>query len=539
MKKIITLLFLVIFTAQTNQAQNKPKLVIGIVVDQMRPDYLTRYYDQYGEGGFKKILREGYQCKNTHYNYVPTYTGPGHASIYTGCTPSTHGIVGNNWYNRELKKSVYCTEDPLARGIGNTGYPGKMSAKNLLSPTLGDELIFFSQHRSKVIGLALKDRAAILPAGHAAAAAYWYDNGNFISSDYYVKELPAWVIQFNGEKKADQYLNQKWSTLLPIEQYNQSMADENRFEGLFKGEIKPVFPHDLPALKAQNGGSNLIRSTPFGNSLTVDFAISCIQNEQLGKDGETDLLAISFSSTDYVGHQYGIDAIETQDTYLRLDRDLARLIEYLDKEIGKENYLLFLTADHAGVRTPSYMLQHKTPGGYIKEKAISDSLKNFYQKKYGDTLVLNYINQQFYLNDEKINQLKINSNEVYESGKNYLLKLQGVSAVYARDVFTSGLQLQEDIGQKMAMGFNSKRCGDLFVNFDHGYVEFPETGTSHGSPYDYDTHVPLLFYGAGIKKGEDWNYHTITDIAPTVSALIQIPFPGSTTGKPILPLLQK
>jgi predicted AlkP superfamily pyrophosphatase or phosphodiesterase len=539
MKHLLSLLILLSCLDCSAQTQGKPKLVVGIVIDQMRPDYLYRYYDQYGEGGFKKLLKEGYNCKNTHYNYVPTYTGPGHASIYTGCTPSGHGIVGNHWFSREKNKTVYCTEDASVNGVGNNNNPGKMSARNQLSPTLGDELIFFSQQRSKVIGLALKDRAAILPAGHAANAAYWYDNGIFISSDYYIKELPAWVIAFNQQKKAESYLSKKWETLLPIAQYTQSMQDDNAYEGLFKGEQKPVFPHDLPTLMAGNGGLNLIRSTPFGNSITNDFAMACILGEQLGKDENTDLLAISYSSTDYVGHQYGIDAIETQDTYLRMDREIEALLAFLDKEVGKDQYLVFLTADHAGVRTPSYMRNKKTPGGYVNEDQLSDSLKAYFYKIYGDSLVLAYLNQQFYLSQEKINQLKLKAEDVYQSGKKYLLGLKEISSVYSREVFTSGLQLQNNIGQKTAMGFDSKRCGDLFVNFYHGYAEYHETGTTHGSPYDYDTHVPLLFYGWGIKKGDDWNYYSITDIAPTVSGLLNIPAPGGATGKPIVPLLQK
>ena len=538
MKKIILPVIFALVNFQIASSQNKPKLVIGIVVDQMRPDYLYRYYDQYSEGGFKKILKEGYNCKNVHYNYIPTYTGPGHSSIYTGCTPSSHGIVGNNWYERNSKKVVYCVEDSSAVGVGSSSRAGKMSAKRQLSPTIGDELKFYSQMQSKVIGIALKDRAAILPAGHAANAAYWYENGNFISSNYYLKTLPDWVVGFNKLNKADKYLSQVWNTLLPIEQYTNSMADDNKFEGTFKGEARPVFPHNLPALKEQNGQLNMIRSTPFGNSLTLDFALACITGEQLGKDEKTDLLAISFSSTDYVGHQYGIDAIETQDTYLRLDRDLASLLEFLDKEIGKDQYLIFLTADHAGVRTPSYLLENKTPAGYINENTFKDSLAGFYFRSYGDSLVLDYTNQQFYLSQQKITAKKLNPQEVHEKGKNYLLQLNGVSSVFTKDVLRSGLQMQNDIGQKTMMGFNDERCGDLFVNFYHGYVEYHQTGTTHGSPYNYDTHVPLLFFGNGIKKGEDWNLYQITDIAPTVSALLNIPFPGGATGKVIVPLLK-
>ncbi len=297
----------------------RPKLVVGIVVDQMRYDYLYRYWSKYGRGGFRRLLGEGFSYENAHYNYVPTYTGPGHASIYTGTTPSMHGIVGNNWFVREEGKGTYVTEDKTVQAVGGTAAAGQQSPHYMLTSTITDELRLATNFQSKVIGVCIKDRGSILPAGHSANAAYWYDgsNGAFISSTFYQDSLPQWVRKFNAQNRAVRYLDKPWETLLPLAQYTESTADEVAWEGAFKGEAKPVFPHNLPALSgalAAAGQSNLqadaakapvvttrnldlIRSTPFGNSLTTDFALETIRAERLGQRGQTDFLALSFSST--------------------------------------------------------------------------------------------------------------------------------------------------------------------------------------------------------------------------------------------------
>ena len=265
------------------------------------------FWNKYGNDGFKKLVNEGFFCKNTNYNYVPTYTGPGHAAIYTGTTPAVNGIIANDWFDSSNNKNVYCAEDNKVVGVGTTAKEGKRSPVNMLTSTISDELRISTNMKSKVIGIALKDRSAILPAGHAANASYWYDgsNGCFISSTYYMKELPIWVQEFNKKELPKKYLSQPWNTLLPIEQYTESLPDDNKYETLSKGETKPVFPHDLANLYPKNGGLGMIRGTPFGNTLTKDFAIETIKQENLGKSGATDFLAVSFSSPDYIGHYYG------------------------------------------------------------------------------------------------------------------------------------------------------------------------------------------------------------------------------------------
>ena len=352
------LLFPLASNAQSQKAAHEtPKLVVGIMVDQMRSDYIQKYWDKFGEDGFKRLVNEGFTFTNNHFDYMPTSTGPGHASVYTGTTPAVHGVMGNGWYVRETGKSINVIEVPGYTGVG-TG-PGQENDKapsNLLSTTVGDELRLHSNFRSKVIGISRKDRGAILPAGHTGEA-YWYDGGtgHFISSSYYFNELPAWVKAFNARNIAKEYLK-PWETLLPIEEYVESMPDDNPYENLYKGETAPVFPHNLPEI-AKTEGLGVLSSTPFHNDILLEMAIAAIEGEKLGSRSTPDLLAISFSATDAVGHQFGPSSVEVQDTYRRLDRTLAKLLNYLDDNFGKENILLFLTSDHAVSYVTSFMVE--------------------------------------------------------------------------------------------------------------------------------------------------------------------------------------
>ena len=332
LKRSVFLLYFFSSFVMVAQPIPKPKLVVGIVVDQMRYDYIYRFWDKYSEGGFKRLVNNGFFCKNTNYNYVPTYTAPGHAAIYTGTTPAINGIVGNDWFDRALGKKIYCVVDTTVVGVGSISKEGKRSPANLLTSTITDELRLATNMKSKVIAISLKDRSAILPGGHTANAAYWFDgsNGNFISSTYYMKELPRWVVEFNEKKLPQKYLSQPWNTLLPIDQYTESLADDNPYETKFAGEQRPVFPHDLPVLMAKNKGMGLLLTTPFGNSLLLDFAKEVLYAESMGKAETPDFLAISFSATDYIGHAYGPNSIEVEDCYLRLDKDIAELLNMIE-----------------------------------------------------------------------------------------------------------------------------------------------------------------------------------------------------------------
>lgn len=514
--------------------QSKPKLVVGIVVDQMRYDYIYRYWNKFGNDGFKRLVNEGFFCKNTNYNYVPTYTGPGHASVYTGTTPAVHGIIANDWYDKTSGKYKYCAEDWNVTGVGTTGNEGKRSPKNCLTTSITDELRISTNMKSKVIGIALKDRSAILPAGHTANAAYWYDGGvgGFITSTYYMKELPKWVQDFNGKKLPEKYLSQPWTTVLPIDQYTESLPDDNKYEHVWKGETKPVFPHNLPEIAKLNGGLGFIRNTPFGNSFTKDFAIEAIKNEKLGQNGVTDFLAISFSSPDYIGHAYGPNSVEQEDDFIRFDKDIAELLKFLDATLGKNNVLIFLTADHAAPEVPSYLQDIKIPSGYVNAYAMADSLRAYMKKTYGDTLVLSFSNQQIFLDHKTIDSKKLMLSLVQEDVAYFLSKMKDVSEVLTGTTLNNS-QFTEGCRYLMQKGYNAKRSGDVLFNYFPGYMDYGPTGTTHGSPYSYDTHVPLIFHGWNVKQGSSTEEVVIPDIAATIALMLNIQFPNGCTGKPI------
>ena len=520
----------------------KPKLVIGIVIDQMRYDYLTRFADRYGKDGFNRILKNGFSLENAHYNFIPTYTAVGHASIYAGTSPNNHGIISNNWYDKVLKKSIYCVDDANYKTIGNDGIVGQKSPHRLYTTTVADQLQLAQNMQGKTIGIAIKDRSAILPVGHTANAAYWYDAGNknqWITSSFYMEELPDWVKAFNSNNKADAYLNETWETLYDIKTYSQSRADNNIYENNLNGQEKPVFPKNLEKLRVQNDNFSLIKTIPAGNTYTVDFAKAVIKGEQLGKSEFTDFLAVSFSSTDYVGHRYGIASIETEDTYLRLDKDLGHFFNFLDTEVGKENYTLFLTADHAAVHVPSYLQSLKIPAHYLSTKKLKKFLSDITQKYFNSKeLIENVSNYQIFLNQEKIEALGFNKNTVAQRLADEVLSFDKIyKAVTAETLQTTNFT--EGIMHSLQQGYNPKFSGDVLMIPYPATLNYSRKGTSHGSGYSYDTHVPLIFYGNGIKKGASKKTYKIIDIAPTISNLLKIEAPNGTSGKIIEEVLKK
>ena len=520
----------------------KPKLVIGIVIDQMRYDYLTRFADRYSKDGFNRILKNGFSLENAHYNFIPTYTAVGHASIYAGTSPNNHGIISNNWYDKVLKKSIYCVDDANYKTIGNDGIVGQKSPHRLYTTTVADQLQLAQNMQGKTIGIAIKDRSAILPVGHTANAAYWYDAGNknqWITSSFYMEELPDWVKAFNSNNKADAYLNETWETLYDIKTYSQSRADNNIYENNLNGQEKPVFPKDLKKLREQNDNFSLIKTIPAGNTYTVDFAKAVIKGEQLGKSEFTDFLAVSFSSTDYVGHRYGVASVETEDTYLRLDKDLAHFFNFLDTEVGKENYTLFLTADHAAVHVPSYLQSLKIPAHYISTTKLKKFLSDITQKYFNSKeLIENVSNYQIFLNQEKIEALGFNKNTVAQRLADEVLSFDKIyKAVTAKTLQTTNFT--EGIMHSLQQGYNPKFSGDVLMIPYPATLNYSRKGTSHGSGYSYDTHVPVIFYGNRIKKGASKKTYKIIDIAPTISNLLKIEAPNGTSGKIIEEVLKK
>ena len=529
MKKFCWLFSFVVF--MNAQAQQRPKLVVGIVVDQMKMEYLYRFSDDFSANGFKRLMDNGFVFHNAHFNYMPTYTAPGHASIYTGTTPSVNGIVGNDWFSRKLGKGMYCTEDDSVKTIGNgTAKEGAMSPKNLQSTTITDELRLGTNFKGKVIGMSLKDRGAILPAGHFANWAFWFSGtGAFISSTFYGEKLPDWVTEFNNQKNYLPYINKGWSLLKPASDYNESLPDDNPYEGKLYNSDKPVFTYNLEEMYEKND-AGVICSTPFGNNLLADFAKKAIEKEELGKDNVTDFLAVSFSSTDYVGHILGPRSMELQDTYLRLDLTIADFLNYLDKTVGKDNYLLFLTADHACAENANHLKDHKYDVKNVPSKDISKSLKDFSSTTFGVNLVVDYSNFNIYLNKELIKTKGLDLVKVKQDFRAFLMTQEQVKKVYTEE------EILASTGNDYYLnfinnGYDVSQNGDMVVLDKPGYIEYGATGTSHGTPYAYDTHAPLLFYGWKIKPGESFDKKEITQIAPTLALKLKIEMPNGTKSK--------
>lgn len=539
-KKSLSLLFFFALTATFAQKPKtsaipstlaKPKLVVGIVVDQMRYDYLYRYYDKYTNGGFKRLMNEGFNCRNNHYDYAPTVTAAGHAAIFTGSVPAIDGIIGNEWYDQKNSRSVYCVEDSTVKTVGANSKAGLMSPKNLLVSTITDQLKIANAHQSKTIGIALKDRGAILPAGHTANAAYWFDSkdGSWITSSFYMNDLPQWVKDFNAKKMPLKYMAEGWNTLLPVEQYTESSADNQPSEGKLAGETNPVFPHELVA----RAGVNLlevVRTTPFGNTLTKDFALAALQNENLGKGSKTDFLTVSFSSTDYVGHAFGPNSIEVEDTYLRLDKDIAEMLTTLDKTLGKNNYLVFLSADHGVADIPGFWQSNKLPAGvFDRTKALSE-IKVALKAAFGEgDFVKSEDNSQLYLNHVLLSEKKLSFSQVYEVVRKALLKHDEIADVVDLHNLANTTLPNYQLNF-IKNGYNPKRSGDISIVLNPSWFIGSKTGTTHGTLYRYDTHVPLLFYGWGVKTGETTERTNISDIATTLADILSILEPNGSVG---------
>ena len=535
---ICLMLFCFIVPAQTKTSTstpvtvNRPKLVVGIVIDQMRWDYLYRFNDRYAaDGGFKRLLNQGFSCENTMIPYVPTITACGHTCIYTGSVPAIHGIVGNGWFDPQKMRSVYCTEDSLVSTVGaEAGLPGAMSPRNMQVTTICDELNLATNFKSKVIGIAIKDRGGILPAGHSANAAYWYDsrNGKWITSTYYMKELPKWVQDFNAQKQIDKYYGMGWNTLYPINTYVQSTADEKPYEGVPFGAEQKGFPYDLKKFANTNYG--VIASTPYGNTLTVEMAKAALTNEQLGADNVTDILALSFSSPDYIGHTFGPNSVELEDNYLRLDKDLGGFFKFLDEKVGKGQYLVFLSADHAVAHVPGFMKEHKLPGGLAPSGRWTQDLSKILNEQFGSTrLIIGNYNHQLYLNHPLIDSLKLDEAAIRKTIVKYLSRQPEVSRVFELDKLME-VSLPARLRDMVANGYNQHLSGDIEVILQSGYMEGAATGTTHSAWQPYDAHIPLLFYGWHITPGKTNRETYMTDIAPTLAALLRIQMPSGNVG---------
>ena len=532
---IVCCLLLIACSATAQVA--RPKLVVGLVIDQMRWDYLYRFNERYGSDGFKRLLSQGFSAENTFVPYVPTYTAVGHTCVYTGSIPAISGIIGNNWFDKASGKSVYCTDDSTVSTVGTSSKAGKMSPANLWVTTVTDELRLSNNFKSKVIGIALKDRGAILPAGHSANAAYWYDAGKWITSTHYMTELPAWVKDFNAKDLAGKYMSGDWNTLLPGDKYDLSTEDDKPYENKIKGEEDVTFPHTLSAIPDSLKYESF-RTTPFANTFTFDFAKSAIDNEKLGMNTVTDFLAVSVSSTDYIGHAFGPNSVEIEDTYLRLDKDIAGFLQYLDAKIGKGKYLIFLTADHAVAHIPAFLTEHKLPGGTFEEGDLLKEMNKTLEADLGmKNIVTSLQNYQVYLDIAGLESQGKDVAAVKATVIKMLLQKDFIVNAFETNKLAT-TTLPEPQKSMFTNGYNARRSGDIQFILKPGYFDGSKKGTTHGLWNPYDAHIPLLFYGWGIKPGKTNRETYMTDIAPTVAAMLKIQMPSGSVGKVITEIIK-
>jgi predicted AlkP superfamily pyrophosphatase or phosphodiesterase len=513
---------------------SRPKLVVGIVIDQMRWDYLYRYNSLFkANGGFKRMLGEGFTCENTFIPYTPTVTAAGHTCVYTGSVPNIHGVVGNGWFDRLLNRSVYCAEDKSVSTVGSSTDGGQMSPRNMLANTVTDELRLATNFHSKVVGVAIKDRGAILPAGHSANAAYWYDSktGDFISSTYYMTELPAWVQAFNSRKLPDSLYRLNWPTALKQEVYAEYCTDDlKNYEAKPFGKEATGFPYNLSAFIGKDYGK--IASTPYGNTLTAEMAKAAVLGEKLGKGNTTDFLAVSFSSPDYIGHAFGPNSWEQLDDYVRLDETLGKLFDFLDAAVGKNQYTVFLTADHGVAHVPGFLKENNMPGGTFSEAVIND-LNAKLKERFGKSpIVTGDYNYQLHLNNKLIDSSDLDKDYITQWIISYMRRQDAVANVFELSKLME-TPMNETLRNRIANGYFPNRSGDIQFILKPGYIDGGPTGTTHGLWNPYDSHIPLLWYGWGIKHGKTNRETYMTDIAPTVSALLHIQMPNGCVGKVI------
>ena len=542
----VLILILVLSNASNFAAQSRPpargtgqppiKLVVGIVIDQFRADYLVRFADQFVDGGFRRMLTTGANFANAAYPYVPTYTACGHAAFMGGASPSMNGIVGNEWWDRTANQRVTSVLDSGVKLLGGPadGSGGASPAK-LVGDTLGDELRVATAGKAKVVGVSYKDRSAILPAGKRPTGAYWFDarTGTFVSSTYYFPQLPAWAQKFNRDLRPDRYFGKKWERLLPADAYSKSRPDDANEEPTAFGR---TFPYTIDGGESTPGSRFYTRFefTPFASEYLVDFAKAAIDGEGLGEDDTTDLLTISFSANDLIGHNYGPYSQEVQDITLRTDRILASLFDYLDKKFGVGRTLVALTADHGVAPIPEYV-KEMGYGGRLANRAIPEAVEAELKAKIGEgPWVKQWVNGNLYFDNALAAKSKVSMAEVERIACATVLKTEGVGACITRDDLERRTYPDTPVGRSVARGFYPSRSGDVII-VPQPYFFFAEAlGTTHGTPYSYDTHVPVIFMGAGVVKGTFYEDCSPLDIAPTLAAILQLTPPSNSEGRVLI-----
>jgi predicted AlkP superfamily pyrophosphatase or phosphodiesterase len=552
-------------TQPENVQPKRPRLVLLIVVDQFRYDYLERFGDLFGPNGFRRLLRDGASWTQSNYDHMPTYTAPGHATMMTGAYPAESGIIGNEWLDRATGKRVTSVSDESVKLLGGDPNEPAASPFRLMSSTVGDELRLATNDHAKVIGISVKDRSAILPAGRHANAAYWFStiSGNMVSSTYYFKALPAWVAAFNNTRPADKYFGAKWERVLPESEYtNRVGPDTPSWEvvGTSSGDSN-AFPHTVTGGATSPGRVfyAALDYTPFTNDLLVSFAEQAIVNEQLGRDDDTDVLTVSFSANDYVGHRFGPYSHEAMDATLRTDRQIATLLDFVQARVGLSNTLIAFTADHGVSPIPEQAAALGLGGARLKlsdlfgaiYKAVSARYNPHgkspdpsadYLLKYseGGTMREWLINGNLYFNYDALRRDGVNVDEFSQVVVAAALSVPGIARCFSRTQLLRGATSVTDPIERRALhGFYPARSGDVVI-VPEPYKYLGETLTAtHGSPYSYDTHVPTIIMGPGVNPGRYFEAATPADIAPTLSALLRITPPSNVTGRVLVEAIKK
>ena len=522
----------------------KPKLIVGIIVEQLRYDQIERFSDRFGDSGIKRLLNEGTFYQNAAYQYMLTQSATAHATISTGTEPAWHGIVSNSWYFPLRNDLVYCTQDPGIYPVGGGYESGLHSPVHLKVSTFTDELKMATQKEAKVFGIGMKEHAAILSAGHAADAAYWFDNGtgNWITSTWYVDSLPDWINDFNAMLYPEAYLDKTWDMKGPQEYYHDCVPDTNIYELGFNG--KNYFPYDLKKIRndwltEHQDDLSLLRETPYGNTYTTDFARKLIEKENLGKDDITDVLTVCYSATGYIGHRFGPSSYEMADAILRLDKDIGDLLTYLVDSLGKRNILVYFTASHGISEIPGILKNNRIPSGYFKTEQALYLLRSYLKLLYGEgEWVKGCVGNQIYLNRTLIEDSKISLDDIRKDAARFVVQMSGVNFVYPYSDLGVNSYGNENL-KRIINSYNPQRSGDLIITFNPGWVESStENVTDHDSSYEFNSHVPLIWYGWSMDRASFTRDINLTDIAPTLSSLIKIPYPNACTGKPLYELFR-
>lgn len=521
-------------SAVTNSpVDHPPRLVVGIVVEGLPFDHIQQYWDRFGEGGFKKLIRQGIYYTETELPYMLAGKGVSEATLSTGTMPSIHGIVAEKWYNRLRREEVDPTYDYTVQTIGGTGQNGKHSPHQLLATTLGDVLYLSNSRSSKVVSIALEPASSILLGGHLISGSYWFDyrTGNWITSSAYRAELPDWVTNFNSRRTGDLYLTRDWNLLLAETRYQECVPDENGFETGFFGEHR-TFPYRMNRLKraSMNRDYSVIGMTPFGNTLTLDFAMAALEGEELGQDDHTDLLTIGLSAGYQLARWFGPDTREYVDILLRLDMDLQHLLFVLEEKVGKDQLLVYLVSTHGMARDPDYARALNHPNGYFRYRNAMALLNSYLGALYGDGVwVESYMNHQVYLNEKQIEESDVSYRTILEEATRFLTHFEGVAFANPTDRISYGT-VPEPWGTLAQNNYHPDRSGDIILILEPGWIVEGNFDTDCQSPYLYDRHIPLIWYGWDLQPSRVNRTVQITDIAPTLSAIMGIPKPSASTG---------